>query len=166
MGSNLWIKYMHDLNGYKFGELICDGHGVVRPDKIRLKLGIICTELYTVLAIATGYRMMEVTVAHPMTIRVARTLNHFDYAEVELVDFTDIVLTNGKHIDYYYEKLREERGFSEERIDKLKEESIWGVTFTHFDQIKFRSDDVYDRAIEEWTKRSTIFMKPKRQPKL
>merc|ERR1719242_1064416 len=164
--SNLWKKYMHDPNAYKFGELICDGHVAVRPDKIRLKLGILCTELYTVLAIATGYRMIWAAVSHPVTMRAARTLAQFDYAEVEVHHFGDITLKNGKHIDYYYNKLREERGFSVERIERLREKSIWGLTITHCDRIKTQKYDPYDRALEEWVKRGKISFQQKTRSKL
>lgn len=106
--SDLYQQYMGDVDGYPFGDLFSDGHIAVRPDQMRLKLGNVLSELWTVLAIATEYRMMEVAVAHPMTIQVALTMTAkgLNYFDIDLVDFSDITLTNGRHIDSYYDRLR------------------------------------------------------------
>ena len=168
MKSELYQKYMGDVSGYKFGELFYGGTTAVRPDKIRLKLGNITTELYTVLTIATGYRMIQVAVSHPVTIKIARTMMEkgLYYADIDLVDFSDITLTNGQHVSHYYDRLRTERGFSPEKIRKLKSNSVWGLTFTHWDRVLFQSEDPYEQAIEEWKKRVNIFFNRKKKAKL
>ena len=101
-----------------------------------------------------------------MTIKVARKIQDLPHVDVDLVDFSDITLTNGRHIDYYYDRLKTERGFSSERIRKMKKDSIWGMTFTHWDRVQFESEDPYERAVEEWKRRADLFFSQKKKAKL
>ena len=162
--STFYSKYMKNPHKYSYGEMFCDVYGVVRPDKVGSKIGYMISELMTVLAIAVGYKAMFFAVSHPATIQGAKNMQRMNYIECDIIDFNDITLTNGKHIEYYYDKLQKEKGYSAERMEQIRRNSKWGLIIIHFDLINFRSEDLFDRALEYWcTKRSVSLTRAPRQ---
>eukprot|EP01083_Nonionella_stella_P186413 682305_1 len=162
--SKLYKKYINMNHKYSFGEFIYDGIIMVKPDMLRLKLGNICAELSTVLAVSVGYKLMKVVTSHPMTIKNATKMslvNSNAYFECEFTNFSNIILSNGVHMSDYYEKLKKRRGLSDKMMQKIKKDSIWGITFTHFDNMKSKYEDPFERAMELWQHRANIFFRTK-----
>ena len=60
-------------------------------------------------------------------------------------------------MEYYYNKLRKDRGFDDDILAEIKRKSICAVTFTRFDGIKLNSVDPFERAMEELQNRIKLF---------
>ena len=161
--SKIYNEYMNNKHKYTYGDFIRNGFVYTAPNIITKGLGTLATSLVTILAISVGYKKQLITVQHIMTINNAKKLLKYgnkNELECEFIRFDDITMMDGNHVNIFFNRLKNERKYSNDIINNIKRNCIYGITITHLNElIKHVNGSLFDKAIHEWNKRKQFIFK-------